>query len=144
MGTNEVSEEKRAALRLALVNVKAHMRITKVVCTRSIKGKYGDSYVGYSAAWDTKQDDAGGGGDLLSAQDGDVNLAVQQGLTFKEARLATLVLAMQADVAAHNNAMAGGNITPKDREEAIRSIRNNYTQLMLAEMDEPVVNGGKA
>lgn len=142
METNEAAEQKRAALREALTAVKARMRITKVVCTRSVKGKYGDNYVGYSAAWDTIQDDAGGGGDLISAQDGDANLAHQQGMTLKEARLASLVLAMQADVAAHNNAMAGGNISPKDREEAIRAIKNNYTRLMLAEMEEPN-NGGK-
>jgi hypothetical protein len=96
--------------------------------------------MGYSAAWDTIQDDAGGGADMITAQDGDVTLAQHQGMSLKEGRIASLALAMQADVAAHNNAMAGGNITPDDRDKAIKAIKGNYTQLMLAEM---TMNGGE-
>ena len=136
-------DDKRLALQKALTSLKDSMRITKVVCTRSVKGQYGDSYVGFSAAWDTIQDDSGGGADMISAQDGDEHLAHNQGMTLKESRLAALVLAMQADIAAHNHAMAGGSITPDKRDEAIRVIKNNYTQLMLAEVSSSEPNGSK-
>jgi len=136
------SKDSRIALKDALRKIQSGMRITKTVCTRSVKGRYGDTYVGFSAAWDTIQDDAGGGGDMISSQDGDVVLAHRQGLTLKESRLASLVLALQADVSAHNHAMAGGNISEKDRNEAIKAIKNNYTKLMLAEMEKQSDNGG--
>ena len=125
------NEEMKAVLR----GVRNKMQITKVVCTRSVKGKFGDSYVGFSAAWDTVQDDAGGGADLISAQGGDVQVAVHtSGMTLKEARLAALVLGMQADIAAHDHAMAGGNITQDQRNAAVRAIKHNYSKLMMDEL----------
>lgn len=140
--TNE-GNEKRAALRDALTRIRNNLKITKVVCTRSVKGRYGDTYVGFSAAWNTIQDDAGGGADMISAQDGDTALAQANGLSLKESKIAAYALAMQADIAAHNHAMAGGNITQEQRDEAVRVIKANYTQLMLAEMDQGDTNGGK-
>jgi hypothetical protein len=112
--------------------VRDRLRVTKVVCTRSVKGKFGDHYVGFSAAWDSMQDDAGGGADLLSAQgEGETKIAVAQtGLSLKEAKVASLMLGMQADCAAHDHAMAGSNITVEQRESALRAIRNNYTKLI--------------
>ncbi len=125
------TEEMKAVLR----EVRNKMQITKVVCTRSVKGKFGDSYVGFSAAWDTVQDDAGGGADLISAQGDDVQVAMHtSGMTLKEARLAALVLGMQADIAAHDHAMAGGNITQDQRNAAVRAIKHNYSKLMMDEL----------
>lgn len=124
--------------------IKQNLRITKVVCTRSVKGKFGDHYVGFSAAWDSIQDDAGGGADLNSAQgDGETKVAVSQtGLSLKESKVASLMLGMQADCAAHDHAMAGSNITPEQREAALRAIRNNYTKL-IAETLGVDTNGGQ-
>ena len=142
MTTDDNNNDKRKALREALTRIRDHLKVTKVVCTRSIKGRYGDTYVGFSAAWNSIQDDAGGGGaDMISAQDGDVGLAYANGLSLKEAKIAAYALAMQADIAAHNHALAGGNITLEQRDEAIRVIKANYTQLMLAEMEQ-TDNGG--
>lgn len=115
-----------------LKGIKNKMRITKVVCTRSVKGKYGDTYVGFSAAWDTVQDDAGGGTDLISDE------GTSSGMTMKEARLASLLLAMQADIAATDHAMASGNITVEQREMAVKAAKHNYGKLLTAEL------GGKA
>ena len=128
--TPEQMDLKRKALRETLAHLKKHMRVTKVVCTRSVKGRGGDTYVGFSSAWDSTQDDSGGGGDLL--QEGPPS----SGMTLKESQFAALALGMQADIAAHNNAMASGNITQEHRDEAVRLIKTNYTQLMLAEMGD--------
>lgn len=125
----------------AILRLKPHVKITKVVCTRSVKGQRGDSYVGFSAAWDTIQDDAGGGADLITAQDGDVQLASHGGLSMKDSRLAALMLGMQVDVAAHAHAMAGGNIPMEDYENAARVIKSNYTKLMADLIRNG--NGGK-
>ena len=65
----KLTTDEKKVLTEALEKIKRHVRITKVVCTRSVKGHSGDSYVGFSAAWDSIQDDAGGpGADLISAQ----------------------------------------------------------------------------
>ena len=116
--------------------VQEHLRITKVVCTRSIKGRGGDNYVGFSAAWDTIQDDAGGAADLLPTMgEGEVRLSQAQiGMTFKEARLAACILGLQADTAAHNHAAASGNITQEQRDAAVAAINSNFSRMIVAEL----------
>lgn len=127
MENNQVSSELRAALK----KIKDSVRITKIVCTRSVKGRGGDTYVGFSAAWDTIQDDAGGGADQITTMDApDVSKSFSQGLSLRESRLASLVLGMQVDIAAHDQALAGGNLSIEQRTVAIRSIKTNYAKLM--------------
>jgi len=126
-----ITDEEKKMLAEALDKVKKHVRITKVVCTRSVKGRGGDNYVGFSAAWDTIQDDSGGGADLNSAQDGDVEQANHSGMTLKEGRIAAHVVAMQADLAAHEHATAGGNLSSEQLDNARRAIKANYTKLMI-------------
>jgi len=103
------------------------IKVTKTVCTRSVKGRSGDTYVGFAAAWDTIQED--GGHNLLHAGETEESPLVP-GMTLRESRLAALILGMQADLAAHDHAMAGGNITPEQRHVAIRAVKNNYALLM--------------
>lgn len=125
-----MSEDQAQDLKIAkseIARLKPLIRITKVVCTRSVKGQRGDSYVGFSAAWDTTQDDSGGGADLISAQgDGDR----PSGLTLGDARIATMILGMQVDISAHAQALAGGNINQFQYEEACKAISDNYTKLI--------------
>lgn len=123
--------------------LKPLVRVTKIVCTRSVKGPRGDSYVGFSAAWDTIQDDAGGGADLISAQDGDTREAASNGLTLKDSRLAALMLGMQVDLAAHSQALAGGNLTEEQYNASAKAIRANYTKLMADILRSPNSNKGK-
>lgn len=118
-------------MREVIKGVKANLRVTKVVCTRSVKGKFGDSYAGFSAVWDTVQDDAGGGVDLISVQGEDNTLAVHgSGMTLKESRVAALILGMQADISAHDQAYAGGNLTQDHWEGTIKGIKRNYSRLI--------------
>jgi hypothetical protein len=114
-----------------LKKIKGGVRITKIVCTRSVKGRNGDTYVGFSAAWDTIQDDAGGGADQITALDEiDAAKSLGQGLSLRESRMAALVLGMQVDIAAHDQALAGGNLSMEQRTMAVRSIKANYARLM--------------
>lgn len=127
--------------------IREHMRVTKIVCTRSVKGKFGDNYVGFSAAWDTIQDDSGGGGDMISASsDAEIRISNSQiGMTLKEAKLAALILGMQADIAAHDHASASGNITQEQRNAAVQAIKANFSQLIVDSLGGgggEVKNGG--
>lgn len=112
--------------------IKDHLRVTKVVCTRSVKGATGDNYVGFSAGWDSIQDDAGGSADLMQTQgDGDVRIATSQiGMTLKEAKVAALMLGLQADISAHEHSAASGSITQERRAAAVHAIMTNYYRLI--------------
>jgi len=121
----------------AICAVKNRLRITKAVATRSIKGRNGDHYVGFSAAFDTVQDDAGG--DMISVQDGDQAEALNGGMTLKESKLAGYILGMQADISAHQHALAGSSITEDQCNQAVAAIKGNYSRLMASMF---VGNGG--
>jgi len=107
--------KEQKALHEALRTIKKRLRVTKVVCTRSVKGRGGDHYVGFSAGWDSVQDDGGGGVDLASAQDAEGQAAHDSGMTLREARLA---------------AYAGAAVSEEAYLQAVRAIKANYSQLM--------------
>lgn len=137
MGTEMDTKTDAELATEAMKRLKPFVKITKVTCTRSVKGQRGDSYVGFSAAWDTIQDDAGGGVDLTQ------DTEATQGLGLKDARLAALMLGMQVDIAAHAQAMAGGNLSFSQYEEAVKAIKHNYTKLMADLIRSGNGNGGK-
>ena len=124
----ELSDKQRAELQTAVLNIKQHLRVTKVVCTRAVKGRNGDSFVGFSAAWDTVQDDAGGGADLVA------DLGTSKGMTLKESKLAAIILAMQVDSSAYSHAAAGGNLSDAELQKALYGIRTGYNQLIAEAM----------
>lgn len=114
-----------------LEHIRKRLRVTKTVCARTVKGPGGDTYVGQAAAWDTLQDDAGGGGsELIPSAGSDAGLAYGRGMTLLEAKLAGYILGMQVDIAAHDHAMAGGNMAPEQRDAAVRMIKHNYCRLI--------------
>jgi hypothetical protein len=123
MGETEL-QEVRAKLR----EIKSKIRVTKVVCTRSVKGRGGDSYVGFSASWDTIQDD--GTHDLESVGDIDEGTSLNA-MTLKEAVIASKIVAREADLAAYDHAVSGGSISSEHYQQAIRQIKANYDQLIL-------------
>jgi len=114
------AEEMKALLR----RVRDNIRVTKVVATRSIKGARGDSFAGFSAKWNTVQED--GGQDLVHVGDEDG----APGMTLKEARLAHYMVSLQADIAAYEAALAGGNLPVKVCLDAIQAVKANYGKLI--------------
>lgn len=124
--------------------VKGRMRIAKVVCTRALKTKNGDFFVGWSAAWDTIQEDAGGQGtDLLDAMaPGDMQTAMaQNGMTTKEAKVASCILGMQVELQAFNHALAGSGITEAEHRTATMAVKRNYTKLLQEAVSTPKSGG---
>lgn len=124
------AEEIKDTLR----RIKRGIRITKITCTRSVKGRNGDSFVGFSAAWQSVQDDNGGPGADVQAETEDDAAYATQGLTLKEAKLARYMVGMEADLAALESALANGSITPNYFKDAVRGVKGNYDMLVLREM----------
>jgi len=125
----DLTEDQRAEIEL----VKNGMRVSKVVATRAVKTKNGDFFVGMSAAWDTRQEDAGGmGADLIDAMaEGEQQDAIMQGgLSLRKAKIAGLILGMQVDLQAMGHALGGGAINEGDHRQACAAIKRNYGKLL--------------
>ena len=112
-----------------IASVKANLRITKVVATRSVKTRNGDYFAGFAAAWNTIQDDAGGPGadmDLVTSTDEQA----QSGMTVKEAITAHTLLALEADVTAYGHARANGVMSDSEYNDAITATKNNHAKIL--------------
>lgn len=106
--------------------IRRSLRVTKITCTRTVKTRNGDSFVGFSASYfhDDGEDDSGGAEETTTLR----------GLTLADAKLARYSLSMECDVAALESAMVNGGISTDYFRDAVRSVRNNYNQLILREM----------
>jgi len=117
-------DEKKAVIK----QVRDRLKITKVICTRSVKGRGGDHFVGFSAAWDSVQDDGSRG---LASMPSEADFAAS-GMTLKEAKIAAYLLGMQVDQTAFENAAAGSIITKGEADRACTAVAHNYGKLMAA------------
>ncbi len=127
-----MTDDEKLKAKAIIRNVRDNLKITKVVCTRSVKGRGGDHFVGFSAAWDSVQDD-GGRGMAEVMEDGEV---AASGMSFKEAKVAAYLLGMQADQTACENAAAGSLITKAEADNAVTAIKHNYGRLMATLLGE--------
>lgn len=122
-----------------LRRIREGIRITKITCTRSVKGRNGDSFVGFSAAWQSVQDDQGGlGADVGADREDDATYAAQ-GCSLQDAKLARYMLSMECDLAALESAAVNGGISPERFRDSIRAVKEAYNRLVLREMG--VTNG---
>lgn len=121
-------------IREHLRRIRSGIRITKITCTRSVKGRSGDSFVGFSAAWQSVQDDHGGAGADVGPDASEDAAAATQGLTLKDAKLARYMLSMECDLAALESGLANGTLSPRYFQDAMRGVKNNYQELILREM----------
>ena len=97
---------------------KRQLKVTKIVATRAIKSRHGDNYAGFTATWDSLQDDNPSGDDSQSPT------------SLEEARVAYLVLSMETDIAAYQSAWASGQITKEQLQGIVANIRANYITLI--------------
>lgn len=102
--------------------VRSKLRITKVTATRSVKGRTGDNFAGFSAAWESVQDDSD---TMLSDRE-----TASQGMSMLEAKVAYIMLAREADLAAHEAAFVSGNISGQTFQDRRASIKTNYAKLL--------------
>lgn len=103
-----------------LVNrVRVGLRVTRVVATRTVRGKLGDTQAGFSAE------------SSLLDSDGSTTP-----MTLQEAIVANCLLSREADIAAFRNAVAGGNISPEYGKDSIDAIRANYSKLLVQSLLE--------
>jgi len=141
MSESPTKKPSREEIQKKLRHIRKGLRITKITCTRSVKGRNGDSFLGFSAAWQSVQDDVSGPGADVNADIEDDAVYAAQGMSIKDAKLARYMLAMECDLGALESALANGGISPNYFKDAVTGVRNNYNQLLLREMGAFVDDG---
>jgi len=123
----ELTPEERAYLR----DIAQSVRVTKIVCTRSVKGKGGDTFLGFSAVWDSVQDD--GGQDLVSnLEDEEIEIEGQAaGRDLTDAKIAACFVALTVEEQAFTNAAANGTVSSDRAKAHINRSRQNYLRKMI-------------
>ena len=106
--------------------LKSRISITKTVATRTVKTQKGDFFVGFSAAWDTVQEDGAQGLESLMEEGADV----RSGMSLEDAKVAQYMLAMQADVAAYEAALANGAISTSLFQDTVKNVRAGYMRMI--------------
>ena len=112
-------------LKQHIKDVKSKIRITKVVATRAVKTKSGDFFAGFASEWDSVQDDGAQG--MIQLEESNTS-----GMTLKEAKTAHLLLAMEANIAAHEAALISGAISGDHCTQATTNAKNRFVLLMKA------------
>ena len=102
----------------SISQIRKAMRITKIVATRSIKTKTGDTYTGFTASWDSVQDDDPSGE------------PPSMPLTLNEGRIAHLLLAMETDIASYTSAIANGSVGLEEGQNIIIGIQQRYQHII--------------
>ena len=128
----------KAEAKALLARIHKGIHVTKVVATRSVKGRYGDTFVGFSAAWNSVQED--GGQDLVKAGDDTDDATTLTGMALKEAMVASCMLSREVDIAAYRSAAAGGNISLEQARNAIANVKQNYAKILESLLE--VTDGG--
>lgn len=118
-----MTREEQAKL---VQSVASKLRFTKVVATRSIKGPRGDNFIGFSAAFNTVQQDGEQGFHDDAAEDA-TNLGT---MTLKEAQVAAIIVARQAELTAIDVARASSNLRQSEAEQYAQVVRNNFNMLL--------------
>ena len=130
MGSKDEERKRRQAL---IREVRDKFRITKVVCTKSIKTKLGDTYVGmsggFAADWESTQDDNAHDMAEPSERDG-INTS---NLSLGESRIAALLLGLHVDRLVVERAYANGELSQSEARDRITSVEQNYGSLLLEE-----------
>jgi hypothetical protein len=116
---SEISPEMRSMV----TKVKKGMRVTKITCSRTVRGKTGEEYVAFSTALDSIETPVAEDGAGV-VEDG------VQGITLKEAEVAAHLLGLQVDLVATEHARASGLISQGFATDAMAGIKTNYSELL--------------
>ena len=111
------------AIQDLIKDTRSKMRITKVVATRAVKTRKGDFFCGMSAAWDSTQDDAGGVPDAdLTVDPGEITGSA---MTLEEARVAQVLLNLEAAQGALRAALSDQAISLREYEYRVSTLKKN-------------------
>ena len=122
-----MDKNEKAQLQEMVSRIRGQMRVTKVVATRAVKTKRGDFFAGMSAAWESVQDDVSGmGADTeLMMQDNEI---ASSGMSVEDARVAHILLGMEASIGAWRAALTDGAISVNEFENRVATIKHNTAE----------------
>ena len=138
-----MDKNEKARLQEMVTRVRSNMKITKVVATRAVKTKRGDFFAGMSAAWESVQDDVSGMGADTEILMQDTEIA-SSGMSVEDARVAHILLGMEASIAAWRSALTDGAISPKEFENRVATIKHNTAEHLQSFIPEENKEQAKA
>jgi len=103
-------------LKEQIVRIRNYTEISQITVSRSVKMPRG-------------------GGDVfvsLTGNYGDQNECVGPGLSLEDARVATHLLGLEANIMAFQQARSAGILSGEQCESAIRHTKNNFGQLLMS------------
>lgn len=102
-----------------LKDLSQRLKVQKVVGSRTLKVNGGDYFASFAAVWND--------GEEVAVDDS--GMPVPNGLmSLREARVAHLLIAMHADIAAHDQALAGGSISEQFYRDAVSAIKSRFAR----------------
>ena len=107
-------------LKEQIVRIRTYTEVSQITVSRSVKMPRG-------------------GGDVfvsLTGNYGDQNESVGPGLSLEDARVATHLLGLEANILAFQQARSAGILSGEQMETAIRHTRNNFGQLLMDGKDK--------
>jgi hypothetical protein len=120
-----MGDDKKALMR----KIAAKMKVAKIVVTRSVKGRQGDSFVGWSVFSDSLQEDGAGQGKDLTGlvEDDDIR---RQGVSLEQAQMMTFIAGRMVDDMAYQKAAAGGLISEAASQDSRMVLRRKYREIL--------------
>jgi len=112
-------------LRQVIQSISHRLKVTGVLCGRSVKTDRGEIFVAFQA-------------DCLSPESSmSEEGSPESGVSFsvKESRVAAYLLALQTDIAAHEHALASGLISQQFCKDTVSSLKTRYSALISNEFE---------
>ena len=129
-----MDKKEKAQLQEMVTRIRGQLRVTKVVATRAVKTKRGDFFAGMSAAWHSVQDDVSGPGADAGLGMAEDEIA-SNGMTIKDARVAHILLGMEASIAAWRAALTDGAISHNEFDNRVATIKHNTAEHLQSFME---------
>lgn len=113
-------------------DVRARLRVTKIIATRCIKTGKGDFFCGMAAAFTSVQD-SNADSELIS----DAEIA-ESGMNIADSKIAHVLLSQEVAIGAFRAALTEGAISEDDFENRVKQVkRNSFAHLQrLVPMEE--------
>lgn len=120
-----MSTEEQDSKKSRIHEIRQRIRVTKIVATRSVRGRTGDSFVGMCSTFDSVEPSSG-----LDMVPEELVQDPHGGLSTLDARVAAILLGLEVDVAALKMSFGSGDLRGDLLDQRIQEVTANYNRLL--------------
>lgn len=100
----------KKALKEQISSIKAKAKVHQITVSRIVKGRGGDVFVSLNTSYPVEEDNS---------------------LSLKEARLASHIIGLEANLLAHEQACAGGILSLEEYEKRVAEVKESFAYLIV-------------